>query len=34
MMIPTEPIAGIPKPLELIEAIKIKGSLDLDSIII
>jgi 5-methyltetrahydropteroyltriglutamate--homocysteine methyltransferase len=28
MIIPTEPIGSIPRPLELIEAIKIKGSLD------
>jgi 5-methyltetrahydropteroyltriglutamate--homocysteine methyltransferase len=28
MIIPTEPIGSIPRPLELIEAIKFKGSLD------
>jgi len=28
MIIPTEPIGSIPRPLELIEAIKIKGGLD------
>ena len=28
MIIPTEPIGSIPRPIELIEAIKIKGSLD------
>src|ERR1700730_2926787 len=28
MIIPTEPIGSIPRPLELIEAIKIKGNLD------